>query len=242
MVTLPVDSGERKATERQVSLLRELAEERIMQPQDYERLLSKLNHHDDPQNPYRMTFVEAHGSINWFFKTTRPKPGVVPSHIQAMPGYHTNSVAQQEREAREERREQFARGTEKFHQDERPISPATRDIRRDPATLLTSGVFRKDNETYIIVPTRGGKHIAKRYVETPPRLTTGGDTVKFDWVSAPGVIWALYESDRLPVSDIEALMIQHSVCVYPGCFRRLKAAKSVAVGMGKVHAKRLGLI
>lgn len=202
-----------QATPRQIAFMRELADERLIQDIDRERLLNKLDQG-------RIGFTEARTKVIPWLLRQSVRPGVVPSHIRAMP---TGEPAPR-------------RSTE-----ERPVNTATKSMRRDPSTLLTSGVFRLNNETYIIVPTRSGKHVAKRYVETPPRLTSSGETVKFDWVSAPGVIWALYEEHRLPVADIEALMIQHRVCIYPGCYRHLKAAKSVATGAGKRHAERLGI-
>ncbi|HEV2174236.1 MAG TPA: hypothetical protein VGR71_11750 [Nitrospira sp.] len=210
---------ERKASPRQIALLQELARERDISVADSTRLVTYLARHTDPRDTYQMSFDKADRSIKWFFRATKVRSGVVPSHIQAMPTAEVVSLRQPD------------------HRE----STATRDIRRDPATLPTQGVFRKDGETYVVVPTRSGKHIAKRLVETPERLTSSGETVKFDWVSAPGVIWALYEEHRLPVSDIEAMMIQHRVCIYPGCLRTLKAAKSVTAGVGKRHAERLGI-
>lgn len=215
----------REATPRMIAFLAELVEEREINPryggeEASARLRRDLKRHANPQDRYRMGFDRAKQSIKWMLDPTkaRLKPGVVPSHIRAMP---TKPVTPKP-EARNQ-------------------TPATRAVKRDPATLLTSGIFRLNGETFIIVPTKGGKHIAKRYVETPARLTSSGETVRFDWVSAPGVIWALEEQHRLPVGDIEAMIIEHKVCIYPGCYRVLKAAKSVKAGVGKVHAAKLGI-
>ena len=209
-VTLP--SG--VASPRQVAFMRQLAEERVLEPEDRTRLLAKL---DQNQIGFEKARLEV---IPWLLHQP-VKPGIVPDRIGAMP--------------RKERTQDIA---------EAPRGPraATVNMQRDPATLPTQGIYRLNDETYIIVPTRTpGRHKAKRWVVTPERLTSSGETVNFDWVEAPGVIWALYEEHRLPIADIEAMMVQHRVCIYPGCYRVLKAAKSVRAGVGKRHAERLGI-
>lgn len=204
---------ERKATPRMIALLAELANERDIPEDARERLLEAIKRNDDPNDSYRMGFDRARTSISWFFRKTQPRPGVVPSRIQAMP-----------------------------KSEARNLTPATRAMKRDPATLPTEGVFRKGGEIYVIVPTRTeGRHKAKRLVKSPKRLTSSGETVDFDYVDAPGVIWALYEEDRLPVDEIREMLIQYRVCIYPGCYRTLRAAKSVAAGVGKRHAEKLGI-
>jgi len=200
----------------------ELLEERVVPPDAKKRLTDKLNRHQDPEDSYYLPFLDAGNAIQWLLRQP-VRPGVVPNRIRAIP-----------KTPRPQR-------TSESLEEPRPVNQATRDVRRDPATLLTSGVFRLNGETYIIVPTKNNKHIAKRWVKTPARVTTSGETVHFDWVAAPGVIWALYEEHRLPVADIEAMMIEHSVCIYPGCYRRLRAANSVRAGAGKRHCERLGI-
>lgn len=204
----------RPATKRMIAFLTQLADERDITDADRERLVTRLNDHDAIEKPYIYPFDEASQAIRWMLK--RPmRPGKVPDRIKAMP-----------REPK----------------PERPQNSASAAMRRDPATLLHHGVFRLNDEIYIIVPTKTkGRHIAMRMVKTPERLTTSGETVKFDYVAAPGVIWALEEKHRLPVDDIEAMLIEHRVCIYPGCFRKLKAANSVRAGAGKRHCERLGI-
>lgn len=223
---MPVQiNGERFASKRQVAFLFELLSERVVPADAKTRLIDLLNRHQDTEDPYELPFRQARDSIEWLLQQNM-KPGIVPDRIGAMP----------KRELGPSKNQEFKRRLEARNQ-----TPATRAVQRDPATLLTSGVFRLNDETYIIVPTRSGKHVAKRWVETPPRLNSHGETVRFDWVHAPGVIWALEEEHRLPVADIEAMLIEHRVCIYPGCGIRLRAANSVAAGAGKRHAERLGI-
>ncbi len=115
---------------------------------------------------------------------------------------------------------------------------------RDPRTLPTRGAFRYEDDVYIVVPTRGdpNRHYAMKMVDTPKRLTTSGKVVNFDFVRAPGIIWHLCDEHRLTPEEIKDLMIVHRMCIYPGCYRILKAAKSVERGAGKTHARKLGLI
>lgn len=202
-----------KASKRQVAFIRELASERNLAENARERLLRKLDSE-------LISFSDARDNIiPWLLRQT-VKSGVVPSHIQAMP-----RQAKSESLAAEDQRSQRQRS------------------HRDPSTLPTSGVFRKDGETYVIVPSRRnpGRHYAMRMVETPNRLTPSGEVVNFDYVKDPGAIWQLYEEHRLPAEAVEALVVQHKVCIYPGCNRVLRAAKSVAAGVGKRHAEKLGI-
>lgn len=201
-----------KASPRQVAFMRQLADERVLEPEVRQRLLDRLD-------ASSIGFEKARTEVIPWLLRQEVKPGVVPDRIRAMP--------------RQERKRDTA---------ERGPRTATTNMQRDPSTLPTQGIFRLNDETYIIVPTRTpGRHKAKRWVVTPDRLTSSGEKVQFDWVEAPGVIWALYEEHRLPVADIEAMMIEHRVCIYPGCYRVLRAAKSVAAGVGKRHAERLGI-
>lgn len=208
-VQIPAD--EPKATPRQVALIRELLNERVVSPQDAERLRRKLDAKQIYKEDARTRIIP------WLFGRDM-RPGVVPSRINAMP--------------KSEKKPQSG-----------PVSirKPSRDLEKDP--LPTSGVFRYENEIYIIVPSKRnqGKFYAKRMVVTPPRLTTSGATVNFDYANAPGMIWYLYEAHRMPPEAIEELMIQHKVCIYPGCFRGLRAAKSVSAGVGKRHAEKLGI-
>lgn len=207
----------RKASKRQIALLLELANERTLPPDAKERLIVKCHRHLNDDNEYEMPFEEARTAIRWIFSHTEVRPGVVPNRIRAMPQADVRTQPQ-------------------------PAPRPRRDLVTNP--LPTHGVFRLEGEIYIVVPSRRnpGKHYAMKMVKSPNRLTSSGETVNFDYVKAPGVIWLLHEEHRLPPEAVEALMIQHRVCIYPGCGRTLKAAKSVARGAGKVHAQRLGLI
>lgn len=236
MVSIPAG---KPASDKQISLLFELATERVIPPDAKYRLVNKLAKHQDRTDRYQMTMSDAREAIGWLFRQS-VRPGVVPSHIQAMP---TNERKRHTAEIgpRPGSEANYARAAGAQLRQDRNLNSASRAVKRDPETLLTSGVFRLNSEIYIIVPTRSGKHVAKRLVNTPKRLTSSGEIVEFDYVMAPGVIWALEEEHRLPVADIQSMLIQYKMCIYPGCYRRLRAAKSVAAGVGKRHAERLGI-
>lgn len=208
-VQIPADAP--SATKPQVAFIRELLKERVVSPQDAERLRRKLDAGQIAKEDARVNVIP------WLLRQP-VRPGVVPSRINAMP------------KAEKKRREEPV-----------SIQRPRRDLAEHP--LPTHGVFRYENEIYIIVPSRRnvGQFYAKRMVVTPPRLTTSGATVNFDYSNAPGMIWYLYEEHRMPPEAIEELMVQHKVCIYPGCFRVLRAAKSVAAGVGKRHAEKLGI-
>lgn len=212
--------GVHVASQRQSALMRELAEERLLAEIDKERLLNKLDQG-------RISFEQARTEVIPWLLRQSVRPGVVPSRIRAMPKKPQLS----EKDAAQLHARAEARN----------LTPATRAVRRDPATLLTSGVFRLDGEIYVIVPIRNGHHIAKRLVHSPKRLAQSGDVVEFDYVDAPGVIWALEEQHRLPVDEIESMLIRYGRCIYPGCNVKLKDPRSVKAGVGKRHAQRLGI-
>lgn len=231
----PSQQTERPATERMVAFLTRLAQERDISEDARERLTAELNRHDDPNDDHQFPFAKAKRSIDWLIKQPL-RQGFVKDRIKAMPLEH--------RVINDPRPVTAETSTRKYValvSPDRPQNQASRNMKRDPATLPTSGVFRLDSEIYIIVPTKNKRHIAKRLIATPPRLTSSGETVKFDYVSAPGIIWALYEEHRLPLEDVRAMIVLHKVCIYPGCYRSLKAAKSVAAGVGKRHAAKLGI-
>lgn len=217
-IQVGAESDTQYASKRQIAFLFELARERDADEEIRKRLVHYLERHQDSDDSYLMTKDRASKWIKWMLKAP-VRPGVVPDRIRAMPKAETPEKKS------------------KVVSIQRP----KRDLEKDP--LPTSGVFQFEGTIYIVVPSKRnpGKFYAKKMIETPPRLTTSGETVTFDYVAAPGMIWFLYESNRLPEQAIRKLMVKHSVCIYPGCYRSLRAAKSVAAGVGKRHAEKLGI-
>lgn len=199
------------ATKPQIAFIRELLNERVVSPQDAERLRRKLEAGQISKEDARTKIIP------WLLKRD-VRPGVVPSRIRAMP-----------------------KAEKKPQSGPVSIRKPSRDLEKDP--LPTSGVFQYEGVIYVVVPSRRnvGQYYAKKMVTSPPRLTSSGETVNFDYVNAPGMIWYLHESDRMPVEAIQSLIVQHRVCIYPGCYIKLRAAKSVAAGVGKRHAEKLGI-
>jgi hypothetical protein len=227
--------ADQRASEAQVAFIARLAEEREFPDEDRERLRKKLVNGE-------FTKATASTTIKWLLRREL-RPGYVKDRFKAMPKAETHF--QNESGHWQPKHDTFGGPHDEpscSGYPEEPVVTATpRKVREEP--LPTSGVFRKDGEVYIIVASKRnpGRHYAKRMIATPDRLTSSGAVVNFDYVTDQGAIWNLYEVDRMPVAEIEALMVLHSVCIYPGCLRVLRAAKSVSAGVGKRHAEKLGI-
>ena len=75
-------------------------------------------------------------------------------------------------------------------------------------------------------------------MESAPRVTEAGTEIPFELVYAPGVIYDLALSDRMPLSEAEELSTRYAACIV--CGARLKAAKSVRSLIGPVCKKYFG--
>lgn len=133
---------------------------------------------------------------------------------------------------------------------ERPAKPGAGD-----QSALVPGVYRlgadvllvKGNKIYLswrkALAEAGGylgqaprpadaRLYAKRLVESAPRVTESGTEIPFELVYAPGVIYDLALSDRMPLAEAEELATRYAACIV--CGRTLKAAKSVRNLIGPV--------
>lgn len=70
------------------------------------------------------------------------------------------------------------------------------------------------------------------------RLTDDGHRVAWEFIYAPGAIWALKAEHRMTLEQAQAFGIRHGVCCI--CGATLKDAKSVTAGIGPVCAKSQG--
>jgi hypothetical protein len=120
--------------------------------------------------------------------------------------------------------------------------------------VLVPGVYRRDGEIFVVKGNKAyiswRKHnpagprpaearlYAKRLAESPPRVTEAGTEVSFELVYAPGVIYDLAPTDRLPLADAEQLATRYGRCI--ACGATLKAAKSVREAIGPVCRKYFG--
>jgi hypothetical protein len=107
-----------------------------------------------------------------------------------------------------------------------------------PKVELIPGVYEKDGEVYVIRKSKDGRLYAMQLMplsSNSARLTEAGTKVNFDYVYAPGAMSVLNVSDRMSLERAQELTIQHRRCLV--CGRRLKAADSVARGIGPVCAK-----
>jgi hypothetical protein len=106
------------------------------------------------------------------------------------------------------------------------------------AEPLIPGVYEKDGEVYVVRKSKDGRLYAMQLMPLhngSARLTEAGTKVNFDYVYTPGAMRVLSISDRMPLERAQELTIQHRRCLV--CGRRLKAADSVARGIGPVCAK-----
>jgi hypothetical protein len=130
----------------------------------------------------------------------------------------------------------------------------------DQSTLVP-GVYKLDGEVYVvkgnkayaswrkalaeaggdlgIAPRPGDARLyAKQLVESAPRATEAGTEIPFELVYAPGVIFKLALSDRMPLAEAEELATRYAACIV--CGRTLKAAKSVRDVIGPICRKCFG--
>lgn len=109
--------------------------------------------------------------------------------------------------------------------------PTTKSI------TVTVGVFEHGDAVYVVRAARKTKRLfASKVVESPPRMTESGLVVDFELVYTPGKIYDLDESERMTLATAADLMTKYGRCLI--CGRPLKAAESVAKGVGPICAKR----
>jgi Family of unknown function (DUF6011) len=107
--------------------------------------------------------------------------------------------------------------------------------------LVGPGVYRMAGQIFVVKENREhSRCYAKKLVETSQRLTEQGEIVEFDFECAPGAIYDLQESDRLPLEEAKKLIIRYSRCIV--CGRHLKLAQSVEAGIGPVCIKYFGSV
>lgn len=134
--------------------------------------------------------------------------------------------------------QRFARTTIDYllGQPRRPVSRPTA-TRADDGEPLAAGVYGKNGEVFLVKPSKAGNLYAKRLVPiSGERLNRLGETAKFEFDYAPGVVKRLSLRDRLPLAEAEKLMIEYGRCIC--CNRRLKDATSVRAGIGPVCRKQ----
>jgi hypothetical protein len=102
---------------------------------------------------------------------------------------------------------------------------------------LTPGVYEIDNRIYVVKPNKDKTRLyAKRLVETKnERFTESGDLLKIEFVYEPGAIFDVKPAHRMDFERAQALTIKFNHCIV--CGRRLKAGKSVKLGIGPVCRK-----
>lgn len=122
-------------------------------------------------------------------------------------------------------------------QPRKPAVEAPITVTAEPIATLTPGVYGRGDEIFLVKPSKAGHLYAKRLVPiSGERLTQAGETAKFEFDYAPGVVKTLRVSDRLSLEAAEKLMLEYGRCIC--CNRRLKDATSVRMGIGPVCRKQ----
>lgn len=109
------------------------------------------------------------------------------------------------------------------------------------AAVLEQGIFIAPNGDVIKVQKSksSGNLYAKVAVNIHgERLTLSGEVVKWEYVYAPGLIKHITPQMRMNAAQAEEYSLKFSQCM--ACGRALKAAKSVAAGIGPVCIKYFG--
>jgi hypothetical protein len=126
---------------------------------------------------------------------------------------------------------------------DRQVAAADRIIARNqqagPVEPVGPGVYETpDGNVYVVKRTQDKQRIyAKRMVEIGgERLTEADTVVKIDFEYAAGAIRDIRPEHRMPLTRAEELqlMVRYGKCIC--CGRHLKAADSVARGIGPVCA------
>lgn len=103
---------------------------------------------------------------------------------------------------------------------------------------LVMGVYQHDEQLFVIKPRKDKTRLyAMRVEQSAPRLTEKGEVVDFELVFAPGMMKVLTPDERLTMLQAENLLIRFERCI--NCHRHLKAAKSVAEGIGPVCSAKM---
>jgi hypothetical protein len=221
-MTITVNSQVREASPRQIAFLRELARERVMPENARKRLSAHLDAHE--YNVTRATNDWAKASIKWCLD--QPViPGLVPNRIAAMP------LAERSVRPTPERPNEFR---------------ITSAPQRPSGVQAGLGVYVKNGDIYIVKEFRDtGKHYARKLVLSPPRITENGEEVDFDYQRAPGMVYRLTESDRMPEADMKDFILKYSRCIRCGhglkAAKTLKRAAELKVLVGPRCAKKMGL-
>ncbi len=106
---------------------------------------------------------------------------------------------------------------------------------QQPDQVTEPGVYRDENDqVYVVKFNRAKTHLyAMLIVEAPAdRLMENGEVQELDLEYAPGAVFRLKASLKLTLEEGQALTARYGRCVV--CGRRLKAAQSVAKGIGPV--------
>ena len=212
------------ASPRQIAFLWELSRERVVPEDALQRLQEALAQHE--LGAQKMAFSKADASIKWFLRQP-VKAGKVPSHIQAMPTPNE------------------ATGREIPPEPKPTLQQVKLQRYSTPAEV---GVYRVNSDIYIVVASTKNpdRRYAKKLVLSPPRMTENGEEVDFSYERAPGMVWLLGPTDKMPVSDMRDFMIKYRKCIR--CGHGLKAAKTLkrseelGVMVGKTCARKMNLI
>lgn len=112
----------------------------------------------------------------------------------------------------------------------------------DPQTLEI-GIYRVGETIYKVKPNRDKtRKYAERLIYTvgeAKRLTEAGTEIKAEYEFARGAIYRIRPDNRVTGQEAEELSIVFNSCI--ACGRHLKAAESVAAGIGPVCRKKWGL-
>jgi len=180
--------------------------------------------------------IQTHGGWNGKPKPLSDKQVALARRILA------EITAQAERDAERdcERAERAAR---------RAAKPGSGD-----QSQLVPGVYRLGADVFVVKGNKAylswRKHdpqgprpdearlYAKKLVESAPRQTEAGTEIPFELAYAPGVIYDLALSDRMPLAEAEQLSTRYAACIV--CGARLKAARSVRSLIGPVCRKYFG--
>ncbi len=186
--------------------------------------------------------AERSGFVADMIRKLRRAEILSPNMLAAVLKIHAERAARAEQDA--------ARDRERAERDaRRATKPGSGD-----QSQLVPGVYRLGADVFVVKGNKPylswRKHdpqgprpqdarlYAKRLAESAPRVTEAGTEIPFELVYAPGVIYDLALSDRMPLAEAEELATRYAACIV--CGTTLKAAKSVRRLIGPVCRKYFG--
>lgn len=112
--------------------------------------------------------------------------------------------------------------------------------RQGTPTVTEPGVYEKDEVVYVVKRNQDKTGLYAKQIRelNSTRLTEAGTVVEIEFDYAPGAIYKLDPSDKMPLERAKEFTIRYGRCIV--CGRDLRKAESVERGIGPICIKSFG--